>query len=216
MRGKQSRREKIYKVNGMKYLIKNSVFGLVYLFVMDFVAILIYYIDNQALQIVLAFAAVAFYCFVLGYLTSKEGETAFDVLHNNDMQRRFMVKTGELVDIDASAEYKPYKGFIMGLLICAPMVLLLIIHLILGLLSGGTLNGAGAATTLGYFLFYAVYGSIVSLEKVLTFGEYFILLYALVVTSVTTGVSYIIGAKKSQKKYDKIEQKRREIYGDEN
>ena len=215
MRGRSPRGEKIYKVNVMKYLLKNSVFGFVYLLVMDFVAILIYYVDNRTLQIILSFVAVAFYCFVVGYLTEKEGETALDVLHNNDMERRHVIKTGILVDINTAAEYKPYKGFCMGLLICSPLLLLLLIHLILGLASGGTINGAGTAASLGYFLFYAVYGSITSLDKVLTFGEYFILLYAPAVTSITMGVAYIIGANKSRKKYLKIEIKHREIYGDE-
>ena len=125
-----------------------------------------------------------------------------------------MVETGKLTEIDTVKEYKPYKGFIIGALICAPLVFILLLHLIIGLASGGTLNGAGIVATFAYFMFFTPINAFYT--ETLAFADYFIILYALAVTSLVTGISYILGAKKSQRKYDMIERKHREIYGDEN
>lgn len=198
----------------MKYYLKGAIFGFAYLVVMDFVSLLVSYIENKAVQAILTFVAVAFYCFIIGVIFFKDGETALDYLHSNDLQRRRMVETGEIVELKTAPEYKPYKGFIIGALICAPLVFLLILHLIIGLATGGTANGAGIAASFAYFSFYMLYGTFQT--ATLTFGDYFILLYSVVITSAAVGIPYIFGAKKSQKKYDLIERKHREIYGENN
>ena len=198
----------------MKYYIKNALFGFAYLVLMDLMSILVIFIGSAVWKAIVAFISILFYCFVIGTVYFKEGETAFDILRGNDIQRRKMVETGKLTEIDTVKEYKPYKGFIIGALICAPLVFILLLHLIIGLASGGTLNGAGIVATFAYFMFFTPINAFYT--ETLAFADYFIILYALAVTSLATGISYILGAKKSQRKYDMIERKHREIYGDEN
>ena len=198
----------------MKYYIKNAAFAFVYLIVMDVTALLITMIKTPAWQLVLSIIAILFYLFVLFTIFSGEGARALDIRHANDTQRRRMIETGDVFDLKTAEEYKPYKGFIIGVIICVPQILLLIIHLILGLITGGTANGAGGAALIIYYLFYLPFGAMHT--GALVFGEYFILLYSVAVISVAIGVAYILGAKKSQRKYDLIERKHREIYGDKN
>ena len=198
----------------MKYYIKNALFGFAYLILMDLVSILTIMVESTFWKAVIGIAAILFYCFVIGTVYNKEGETALDCLHSNDVQRRRMVESGEIIPINTATEYKHYKGFIIGAFICAPLVFLLLIHLIIGLASGGTLNGAGIVSTFVYFTFYVPYGAFHT--ETLVFGNYFVLLYAIVVTALTAGIAYILGAQKAQRKYDMIERKHREIYGDKN
>lgn len=194
----------------MKYYLKTAIFGFVYLIIMDLVALLISYIKSDVWQFVVSVLAIAFYFFVAGAIYFKEGETALDLLHNNDNQRRRMVETGELVEIKTAAEYKPYKGFIIGAFICVPLVILLILHLIIGLAADA--NGAGIAATFMYFLFYLPYGAFHTGS--LVFADYFVILYSIIIISAGVGIAYLLGARKSQRKYDLIERKHREIYGD--
>ena len=200
----------------MKYYLKNALFGFVYLILMDLTALLISLISSKTWQFILAMVAIAFYCFVVGTIFFKEGESALDLRHSNDAQRRRMVETGEIYEIKTIPEYKPYKGFVMGAIICVPLVFVLILHLIIGLSTGGMANGAGAAAVIMYYLFFVPYAAFHSGMETFLFGEYFIVLYSIAVISATTGIAYILGARKSQRKYDIIERKHREIYGDKN
>ncbi|MDY6367248.1 MAG: hypothetical protein SPL13_01860 [Clostridia bacterium] len=198
----------------MKYYVKCSLFAFAYLVAMDIGALLLSYISIVPLRVALSVVWALFYCFIVGVIFFKEGETSLDFRHANDLERKHMVESGEIVELDIAPEYKPYKGFIIGLYACIPLLVALFVHLILGLATGGTANGAGITASVIYFTFYMIYGAFQS-GLAMSFGEYFIILYTLVFIPVTIGVAYILGAKKAQRKYDIIEEKRREIYGDD-
>lgn len=214
MFGNGPRREKIYQVKRMKYYIKCSLFAFAYMIAMDIGALLFSYIDSIALRAVLSIAWALFYCFIVGIMFFKEGETALDFRHANDLERKHMVESGVVVELDTAPEYKPYKGFVIGVYACIPLIIILLLHLLIGLSSGGTANGAGIVASVVYFTFFMPYGAFRSGVNLFTFGEYFILIYTVAILAVTVGVAYILGARKAQKKYDLIERKQNEIYGD--
>ena len=197
----------------MKYYIKCSLFAFAYLIAMDIGALLFSYIGSVALRAALSIVWVLFYCFIVGVIYFKEGATSLDVRHANDLERKHMVESGEIVELDTAPEYKPYKGFMIGIYACIPLILIMLIHLILGLATGGTANGAGIVASIVYFTFFMPYGAFRSGVKLFTFGEYFIILYTVVFLAVVIGVAYNLGARKAQKKYDLIERKQNEIYG---
>lgn len=210
--------QKIYKVKDMKYYVKCSLFAFAYLIAMDIGAFLFAYIQIVALRAALSIFWALFYCFIVGVMFFKEGETALDFRHANDLERRHMVESGVPVELDVAPEYKPYKGFVIGLYACIPMLFGLLIHSVLGIATGGTANGAGIVTSAVYFTFYMIYGSLVTknaegVVESMGFGEYYLILIGLVIMCVAIGVAYILGAKKAQMKYDLIERKQREIYG---
>lgn len=199
----------------MRYYIKHVLFGYVYLILMGTVAFGVTFIQSRAAQIVLGVLTIGFFCLVMWLTMFKEGESALDVRHSNDIERRRMIETGNIRPIRTAEEYKPYKGFLVGVFICLPLIIAMLVHLILGFALKGA-NGGGMVGCLMYLPFYIVYGVFKAGTGIaVTWGEYFIILYAIPVVSAATGIPYMMGARKSQSKYDMIAEKQRLIYGDD-
>ena len=195
----------------MMYYVKQSLFAFVYLFFMMIIAFGILCIGIPWLEIALCVLNIAFYIGIMAVTFYKEGENSMRVLHANDIEREQIIKTGEDRPLKIHEEYKPWKGYVTGLVICFPLILCIIIHTVIILASGGTLLGGGAVAGFIYLAFYAPISVIIGEAN---FWGYYILLYAVPLISATCGVFYNIGAKKIQRQYDRIADKQRQIYGE--
>jgi len=195
----------------MKYYLKQFSFPFVYLIFMSLVAFAISAIGNDVLEIVLYVACIGLYTALMIMSNFKEGQEARKILHSNDLERRYMVEHGELRDIRPHEEYKPWKGFLFGIVTSAPLILCMLVHLILFFATGGTSNQAGAVAAIIYMLFYAPFESVLS---VTVGSHYFMLLYVVAYLALVMGIPYILGAKKMQKTYDVIAEKQTIIYGE--
>ena len=199
----------------MWYYFKQTLFFFVYLIFMAMISLAITAIGIDALEAVLFGLCIAMYTFIVCSSNYKDGQEAVKLLQSNNMRRKQIIQTGEYIEIKKAGEFRPWKGFLIGFIVVIPLVVMLIVHLILHLSSGGTANGAGAASGIVYMLFYAPYSSFMT-EAALKVGtHYFYLLYAVPYMMIICGVPYLIGAKKMQKQYDRIEQQQQMLYGDE-
>ncbi len=198
----------------MKYFLKQALFPIMYLIFMAIIAAGIGVISDDLLwlKIILYLINLGFYVFLMGMTFFKEGQEALKVRHANDLEREEIVRTGEALPLKLVEEYKPWKGFVMGLIAAAPLVICMFIHLILILTAGEAYNGAGVVASLLYLSFYAPYS--IFFSTTLTCWQYFILLYAVAVLAVMAGLPYVLGARKQQAQYDKIAERQRIIYGD--
>lgn len=198
--------------------VKNILLGFVYLLLADMVAFAVSFLDSPVAEFVVYLINAGFFCFVMWFNMYKEGEAAMNVRYSNDLEREYMVRTGFIRPLKTHEEYKPWKGFVMGLFVCAPLILCMIIHLILGLTAGTNYNGGGMVAGIIYVAFYllfavfAIKGS--GETAVMPWGGYFALLYVVAVVLVVMGVSYILGGRKAVKQREMIEERHKEIYGE--
>lgn len=185
----------------MKYFLKQIGFCLLYLFFMDSVAFGIDALESEFLKFLLYIANLGLFFFLMFVVSSKEGEEARKLLETNDAERRYMLETGELRPIDRAKEYTPFKGFFVGLCMCIPLVILLLIHLCIGIF-GGTSNGVGVAAATCYMCFWMPYSVLFAgSTTIVAWGEYFAILYCVPLLMLGLGLPYILGAKKIDKQY---------------
>lgn len=195
----------------MKYYLKNAVIPFVYLFFMMISALGILMIGDHLmwLKIVLAILNLALYEVIVCAFVFKQGEDAVKVRNANDLERKQIVLTGEPRPLKLAEEYKPFKGFIVGLVTCAPLLILMIVHTVIILCGGG--NGAGVVGSIIYLVVYVFFklGGMAT-----TAGTVYAALAAVPVIMLSTGISYILGGKKIELQYKRIEESKRSIYGD--
>ncbi len=199
----------------MKYLLKQSFIPIVYLFFMAMISIGIISIGNDLvwLKLILSILNIGLYCFLVGTIAFKEGENALKVRIANDIERIQIIKTGEERPLKLQEEYKPWKGFMVGLITCVPLIVMMIVHTILYFAAGPQFNGGGVVASFMYMMF----ASLVKLDSSLPLQQwhYYFNLIAVPVIMITTGLPYILGAKKIQHQQDMIKEKQRQIYGDD-
>lgn len=196
------------------YYFKQALFSIIYLIFMAVIAIGIIYIQIPWVSVLLGILNFLLYCTIMFLAYFKSGGQAYKVLMQNDLDRLEIIRTGENIRLKRMEEYKPYKGFLIGLFVCLPLIVFMLIHLILYFSLGPQYNGAGASGTIMYLVFYAVYQSFIKDIQVKSAYYFFTLLFVPIVSSVS-GVAYILGAKKVKKQYDLAEQKKKEIYGEQ-
>ncbi len=203
------------------YYVKQSGFLLLYNVFMIMIAMVIRMIPNHLMGLELAASIVniGLYLVIVAMTMHREGTEGKKVLHANDLEREQIILTGKDVKLKKNEEYTPWKGYVIGLIICAPMVLCLIIHGILGLAGGIGLHGAGAVSSTIYMAFFNPVSILFGVEACLAtpvavYWQHLMVLYALPIITFTCGFFYNLGAKKMQKQYDKLEAKHHEIYGD--
>ncbi|MBE7087015.1 MAG: hypothetical protein E7369_01795 [Clostridiales bacterium] len=198
----------------MKYYLKQSGFLILYNLFMTVIAFAILMIpgdDLLWLRLLLCGLNISLYLVIVAMTFFNEGREALKVRHANDLNRREIIRTGEDLPLKVAEEYKPWKGYFMGGLIGAPIIICLFIHTILIIISSN-LVGAGGVAGLIYMSFFAPISTIANVD-VLAWWHYYILLYALPILSATAGIAYRLGGDKQQRQYDMIEDKQRQIYG---
>lgn len=72
-------------------------------------------IEATWLKVTLSALCIAFFLFIVVAFYLQEGQKALKVRHQNDLQRKRMIETGEMIDIKSQKEYKVWKGFAVGL-----------------------------------------------------------------------------------------------------
>lgn len=195
------------------YFLKQMIFPLVYLILLSLTSVAVTSLGNNLLWLkyILLAIILLFYCFIIGAVAFKDGQEEFKTLHHNDIQRERIILTGDDVPLDLVKEYKPWKGLLIGLAGCVPLIVLMIVHTVL--ISQDPTNG-GAGVIAGY-LYDVVFAFFkYEIQMVLTPMECYWTLLALPIFLLSTGIPYYVGAMRLKKQYDKIERKKIEIYGD--
>lgn len=195
----------------MGFYIKKALFPFVYLFFMAITAFGILCIKNLLwLKILLSVLNLGLYAFIVFSVLFKEGEESVKAQRDNDVERREMVRTGVVRPLKLKEEYKPWKGFFIGFLVCVPLLALMLVHTII-YLAGGTSTVCGAIGGLVYFVFFVFFnfGS-----EVLSMSAYYGSLVAVPAMIALCGVAYCLGAKKVQLQLKRISDRQRQIYGE--
>ena len=203
----------------MKTYLKQAFVPFVYLFLTAVIAFAILSIGDGLvwLKALLCACNIALYITVVGGISYKEGQTALKVRIANDTERRHIIRTGEDRPLRIAEEYKWWKGFLMGAIACAPMLILMLVHTVL-ILINPALNGAGVIACTFYMAFFAFMilgnGNSTSLKPLEPTKFYFNLI-SLPIVMLICGIGYMLGARKIQRQQDAIKQRHREIHGEE-
>ena len=140
----------------MWYYVKQALLPFIYLFfnaITAFGIICIQGADLTWLRILLLILNIGLYCVIVCAASYKDGQEALKVRIANDLERVQIVKTGESLPLKLKEEYKPWKGFLFGLIACAPLVILLLIHTIV-VASSGSVAVGGIAVSGAAAVFY--------------------------------------------------------------
>ncbi len=206
----------------MWYLIKQSLIPLAYLLFGTAIAGGAFSISNSpAVQIVILALNLGLFLFVVVTLIKKEGEKGYMTLVNNDVSRRRIVETGEDLPLKVAEEYKVWKGFAIGGVICFPLVIMIIVHTILILAVNPTQTLAGVCASILYMVVFAFARvGVVMPEDVTQIPVdpymYYWTLIAIPIILLATGIPYILGAKKIEKQQQQIKETHLSIHGEEN
>lgn len=194
------------------YLVKQAFIPFTYLFFMAIIAFAILSIEGLIwLKAVLLGLNMALYFFVVCTSAFHDGQKALKVRIANDIERNQIILTGEDRPLKLSEEYKPWKGFAIGLVANIPLIILMVIHTILITAVGSAYTGAGAIAGFIYMMFFAFFRMDGSVATATSF-YYVLIMIPIIVLAV--GISYSLGAKKIELQQERIKQKHREIYGD--
>ena len=207
----------------MKYYLKQGVFPFIYMLFMAMIAFGILAISGLIwLKVLLAVLNVGLYAVIVSAVSYKEGQEAMKTLYANDLERREIIRTGEDRPLKIHEEYKAWKGFMFGFIACVPLLVLLLVHTVIHLAGGGYM-GLGAIAGLIFFAFFVFFRLNVNMSgtegETITSASWYIFygaLIALPIIMLSTGIAYILGAKKIKRQYEMIAEKQRSIYGDEN
>ncbi len=163
------------------------------------------------LKIILYMLNIGLFLFILGKIIYKEGQIAYKERNANDIGRKQIIETGKELPLKVHEEYKPWKGYFIGFLIGAPILICLLIHTVL-ISFNVNYVGAGAVAGIIYMQFFGLIDVIFD-GVIPAYLQYFILPYGIALISVVSGVCYNLGANKIQKQYDAINQRQEMIYG---
>ena len=206
----------------MGFYIKKGVFPFFYVIMMSLIAMGILVISGlEWLKVILAILNVGLYVLVIGMASFKDGEDALKTQTANDMERREIIRTGEDRPLKLHEEYKPWKGFMFGFVSCVPLIILLIIHTIVYLATGSAV-GVGAVAGIMYLMVYVFFligtpvsGGDVATSAALSWYSFYGALAVIPVIMFTTGIGYILGARKIRRQQEMIKEKKRQIYGED-
>ena len=195
----------------MWFYVKKAAFPFVYLFFMAITAFGILCIENLLwLKITLGILNLALYVFIVASVFYKEGQEAVKVRNANDLERREMVRTGTERPLKLKEEYKPWKGYFIGVIECVPLLALLLVHTII-LAAGGDLKTFGVIAMFIYFVTCVFFGFS---GQQLTMSSYYCSLVAIPVLVLTSGIFYQLGARKIILQQKRIRDRQRQIYGE--
>ena len=198
----------------MKYYLKKAMIGFVYLIFSAITAYGILFIpDLSWLKIVLLVLNIGLYSYVLGATAFQDGQAAYKVRMANDLNRKQIVLTGEDIPLDTKNEYKPYKGFIIGLIICAPLIILLIIHAIVTSSTPSNVDFGNTACFI-YMMAYAFAGVGVSIDKVFILVPPYWALLSVPLIVLIQGTLYSLGARKIELQQEMIKERHKMIHGE--
>ena len=192
----------------MKYFIKQAVLPIIYTVLMAVTAIGVMCLNENVtwLKVIFLFVNLGLYAYVVGTMAFKDGQDAFNTREANDAERRIIVETGEDRVLKEDEEYKPWKGFVVGLTTCAPLIILFLLQIILDIF--------GAGTNIPEILATYIYMMISSLVHLAGFKSIaWIFIFSVLFICSCTGIPYIFGAIKVERQKRLIQEKHHKIYG---
>lgn len=195
----------------MKYFLRLTIAPIVYFLSTAFIVLGVQAFPTLSpiVRIILNSIFIGLYVLCTFVVMRKEGELAFNKLLLNDISRRKLLETGEDVVIKTTEEYRPYKGFIVGLICVIPLIILIMLHLIVRV--PGEISDMGIYAEMFYSPIYAFFGHY---KNATESSLYWGLLIAIVFLPISIGIPYIIGAMKRRKQDQDIAETNRRIYGD--
>ncbi len=198
----------------MGYYLKKAIIGFVYLIFSAVTAYAILFIPDLAwLKIVLLILNLGLYSYVLASTAFQDGQSAYKVRMTNDLNRRQIIITGEDLPLDTKKEYKSYKGFIIGAVICIPLVVLLVIHAIV-VKSNPTNKDFGITAGFMYLIVYAFAGVGVKVDNFFAVVSPYWALFAIPVIVLVQGVFYYLGGRKIELQQQMIKEKHKMLHGE--
>ena len=199
----------------MKFYLKKAFFIFVYIVLASFIAMAIAVIEGQvALKILLLVANLGLFIYIVCMMAYQDGQKALKVRIANDKEREHIIRTGEDININRSEEFKVYKGFLIGLVSCAPLLIFLALHLIISASNPANTTFSDISNYLYFFV-----GAFANLdpseiyEAVIYSTPYWSLL-AIPPIMLAHGICFIFGAKKVEKQHQAVKDIHRSIYGD--
>ncbi len=195
----------------MGYYFKRALLPFVYLIFMMMLSFAVYSVESVALRYVLVSAIFIIYVFIVAGISYKEGQQALKTRISNDIERRIIVETGEDRLLNTKEEYKPYKGFLIGLTACIPLLVLLLIHALLIPSANGTSTFAGTVAGIIYIVVYNFFR--VSSMPITLYTPFYSLL-SIPILMLVTGIPYIMGAKSIERTQQEIKDIHKQIYGE--
>ncbi len=194
----------------MKYLLKLIIIPVVYVISFAFLTVGIASIDgfSPIVKSIISIILFAVFALVISAVMIKEGHEAYSILLTNNIQRRRIVETGKVVEFDASNEYRPYKGFLAGLICCIPLVIMVILHLIVAPI--GAVSRVSIICEMAYGLFFSIFRTYMVADAL---GFFLISAGIIVVFPLVTGIPYMIGARKRSLQQDNIRRLNDELHG---
>lgn len=195
----------------MKYYLKMAFMPFIYLLFSAMLGLSIGLLneDLMILEYFLCALNLALYAVVIGVAAFKDGQSELKIRMENDIYRQRIIETGEDYPLRRLEEYKPWKGYVIGLISAIPSVVLILIHFIMMVSSPKVDNTFGVFAGLlnmVVFSFFMVKTPIPSWQYV------FSLLYIPFIL-VVYGLLYHLGGRQMQKQYDKIEAIKKQIGG---
>ena len=196
------------------YYVKKAMIGFVYLIFSAVVAYGILFIPGLPwLKIILLILNLGLYSYVLAQTAFQDGQTAYKVRLTNDLNRKQIVLTGEDIPIDTKKEFKTYKGFMIGFVICVPLIILLVIHAIVTSSNPSNQSFAETASFI-YLMFYAFAGVNVKVENVFAMVSPYWALLAVPVIVFIQGFFFYLGGRKIELQQEMIKEKHKMIHGE--
>jgi Ca2+/Na+ antiporter len=179
----------------MKHYIKRAMFPLVYIVVCLILDLSVLALDAKLiwLRYIFLFAVLCLFALVVYPIARKDGENDYNKLINNDRIRQHIVETGDDIYFDRREEFKPYKGFLVGVIACAPLILLLILHTITIIVTDGENIVFGQIGSTMYSIVSMFFSLI---YKTPTAYTCYYSLLAVPIISCVVGIPYLIGAKR--------------------
>lgn len=197
------------------YYIKHLFFPTMYTIFSSIIAFAVLCIQDKGLdwlKVILLLLNVGLFGFIIVVNYFKEGEKAYKVRIANDLEREFIVKTGEDRPINRNGEYKPWKGFLIAGVACLPLILIMIAHTIVIFFVNPELSTVGGIASFVYMAFFGFFWLDTSVA--IPVAMYYLNLIYIPILLALTGVPYILGARKVELQQAKIKETHHQIYGD--
>lgn len=164
------------------------------------------------LKLILLILNIALFAFIVCVNFFKEGEKALKVRIANDVEREWIVKTGEARTLNVTGEYKPWKGLVISCVTCLPLIVLMIIHTILICFVGADKVIAGGIASFIYMAFFGLFWTDTAVTIAAT--AYFATLVYVPIVFACVEIPYVLGSRKVELQQQMIKEKHRSIYGD--
>lgn len=160
---------------------------------------------SKTFPLIMSFMNFFVYIVMLVSISYKEGQDAYKVLIANDAERRQIAKTGEDRPLRLREEYAVWKGFFIPALSCLIQIVLILLHVIVYEISGGT-------EIFGEVFFYTVLTIYPMFHYTVGKVSLYFCLILPVITILGGGFGYYLGGKKIKLQQDHIKEIHNQIY----